>query len=126
MLTLKPDPWLVLIFVFVMGICFMVGSVWVIIDFTKTMLFRKLCSRAPTRSKAYYAYHNSAEWQIVRAKRMLRAQGLCERCHTKTAREIHILAYPSNLWSTTEKDCLALCEGCHKIMDTLRKERNKQ
>ena len=74
-------------------------------------------------SQQYIDYHASPEWQVVRAKTMLRCKGICEICKERTAREVHIKNYPLDLFSVQPRQCLAVCRGCHKQADRERRRR---
>lgn len=85
-----------------------------------------LFSSRNQRSKEYYIYHNSPQWQVTRASCMLRARGVCEECKRVTAREVHIKKYPLNLFEITPDLCEALCVKCHRAADQTRRLQSRQ
>ena len=71
-------------------------------------------------SPEYHRYILSDEsWADRRRLVMVRAGGLCERCHLQPAIDVHHLTYDS-LGEEPLTDLQALCAGCHRVADTQR------
>ena len=60
----------------------------------------------------YIAYMRTDWWQFVRRRCMERAANACERCHDRTAREVHHLTY-GRLGDELPEDVIAVCRQCH-------------
>ena len=71
--------------------------------------------------KAWYygTYLKSAHWNVVRAKAMIRAGGMCTKCRVTTELKGHHLNYDC-LGKETAKDVVLLCDACHRKEHRLR------
>jgi hypothetical protein len=66
------------------------------------------------RYRTYNRYIESPQWQVVRARIMLRAGGVCEHFGClETARTVHHLTY-ERLTRELDSDLTALCWPHHK------------
>lgn len=72
----------------------------------------------------YYRYLRSEAWKRVRAGALARTQGLCAACPSP-ATEVHHLTYV-RLGAELPSDVIALCDACHRIADSIRKEGKKK
>lgn len=63
-------------------------------------------------SAQYEQHLNSAEWQVSRARVVLRAAGWCEECRTRPLREVHHLSY-RRFGHEPDDDLIGLCFSCH-------------
>lgn len=70
-------------------------------------------------SAEYEEYLQSEKWQWVRHRILSKAGGLCERCRTATATQVHHLTYV-RLGNELDSDLQALCEPCHEVADRQR------
>jgi hypothetical protein len=60
----------------------------------------------------YQAYLRSPAWRSLRAKVIVRARGICERCYRWPVVNIHHLTY-RRLGSERPEDLLGVCTKCH-------------
>jgi 5-methylcytosine-specific restriction endonuclease McrA len=61
----------------------------------------------------YRRYIRSPRWRAKRAAVILRARGLCERCHTWPIVNVHHLSY-DRLGDERPEDLLGVCVKCHE------------
>jgi len=60
------------------------------------------------------AYHKSYEWSVRRSLVLIRANGRCEGCKQRAARDTHHLHY-QNLFDEPLHDLYAVCRACHEF-----------
>ena len=60
----------------------------------------------------YHAYLRSAAWKAKSRELIEAAGGICERCHTRPAKNAHHLQY-RGIGQEQPGDLIALCVGCH-------------
>src|SRR5690606_38602063 len=63
--------------------------------------------------RRYHAHLNSPAWQAIRAKVLARAEGRCEGCGERHAREVHHLTY-EHMGHEFLFELVALCSPCHR------------
>ncbi len=72
------------------------------------------------RTAQYLNYLKSPEWQVVRSRILIRANGACEKCETpQSVLEVHHLTY-ARLEHEDDSDLEALCRDCHIKADIRR------
>jgi len=64
-------------------------------------------------SDEYKRYLVSAQWQVTRARAIIRAGGRCERCAATQQLEAHHLTY-ERLGREKPEDLEILCRKCHR------------
>jgi|LakMenEpi03Aug12_release.lakeMendotaPanAssembly.Ray.scaffolds.fasta_scaffold284304_2 hypothetical protein len=83
------------------------------------ILLRPMITR---RSENYKKRIAAPDWILeIRPRRFMIAGGVCERCHSSPAVEIHHRHYES-LWHEEDDDLEALCRSCHANADEERRE----
>lgn len=70
-------------------------------------------TQAPARFN-FKRYLASREWALVKRAVRERSGGLCERCHFRTADEVHHLTY-ERIGAEHLDDLLYLCKPCHRF-----------
>lgn len=61
----------------------------------------------------YCEYLHTQHWRTTRARALLRADGICKRCHATGRRlDVHHLTY-KRLGREAEADLWVLCDRCH-------------
>lgn len=61
----------------------------------------------------YAEFRNSSKWTQLRNSVLLRAEGLCERCHRRQPRDVHHRTYDRVGGRELLTDLIALCRECH-------------
>lgn len=74
---------------------------------------RRYWQRGVMSYKTYREYLNHPEFKKIRAIVMDRSSGMCEKCGTAKATEVHHLKYPK--WGTfdTPDNLISVCHQCH-------------
>jgi hypothetical protein len=65
----------------------------------------------------YHAYLHSAAWK-AKSRAMIEAAGLCERCHSRPAGNVHHLHY-RGIGQELPGDLIVLCKGCHLYLHSI-------
>jgi hypothetical protein len=55
-------------------------------------------------------WFNQVRWEVLAL-----AHGLCQRCHTEPATQVHHLYYPTHR-RELPRDLMAVCNDCHEII----------
>jgi len=63
----------------------------------------------------YEHYLQGWKWQFKREQIKKRSGGLCERCHTNPARDVHHLTY-RRIYKEKPSDLLHVCKLCHTYL----------
>jgi hypothetical protein len=67
----------------------------------------------PDGPEKYQAYLASHEWAQRRSSILKRCSGICERCHSNPAENIHHRTY-ARKYQERLTDLIAYCRGCHE------------
>lgn len=75
-------------------------------------------------SMRYREYLHSSAWQIRRACKLEQAKHCCQICGDRERLSVHHLTY-ERLGCELSEDLLVVCNGCHWVVDEIRKDAGK-